>query len=66
MSLTLTGVKLTLWLILSVAWIIGVGVVTWRTFSDGLASYCDLPATNDLRKSTVRGLDGSNALGARS
>ena len=34
-----------LWLVLSVLWIGGVGVVTWRTFPvSELPSYCDLPA----------------------
>jgi hypothetical protein len=35
-----------LWLILSVLWIGGVGVVTWRTFPEKeLPSICDLPAS---------------------
>jgi hypothetical protein len=34
-----------LWLVLSVLWIGGVGVVTWQTFpEDVLPSICDLPA----------------------
>jgi hypothetical protein len=34
-----------LWLVLSVLWIGGVGVVTWRTLPENeLPSMCDLPA----------------------
>jgi hypothetical protein len=34
-----------LWLILSVLWIAGVGIVTWWTFPESeLPSICDLPA----------------------
>jgi hypothetical protein len=34
-----------LWLVLSLLWIGGVGVVTWRTFpEDEFPSMCDLPA----------------------
>jgi hypothetical protein len=36
---------LRLWLVLSVLWIGGVGVVTWRAFPENeLPSICDLPA----------------------
>jgi hypothetical protein len=34
-----------LWLVLSVLWVAGVGVVTWRTLPENeLLSICDLPA----------------------
>jgi hypothetical protein len=45
MALRVARGLLRLWLVLSVLWIGGVGVVTWRTFPENeLPSICDLPA----------------------
>jgi hypothetical protein len=39
-----------LWLILSVLWVAGMGVVTWQTFPeiDKLTSICDVPAQEPI------------------
>jgi hypothetical protein len=55
-----------LWLVVSVLWIAGVGVVTWRTFPvipewATSPSICDLPVTNDQKILTVPGLHGSRS-----
>ena len=57
---------LRLWLVLSVLWIGGVGVVIWRTFPEGSRPpSVTFRRTNDLKIGTVLGLDASSPIWIR-